>query len=347
MSTKNKSNWIGVLLSIAFVAVAVVGFIMLSKYRSAMKKTNTATTYEQYYVMIVDDNRSAYWNAIYQSAYEYGLQKGIYVDLMGENLLQNYSKEELLEVAIASDVDGIIVAAEESESFVKLIDQAIDQGIMVVTLQDDAASSKRLSYIGLGNYNLGREYGKQILNLAGHFTDYSVQGGKTVINVTMLVDAKVKEAGIDLLSSAITETASQSGNIIINTNFVAVDTTNTFAAEETIRDIFMEGTQPDIIVCLSELTTVCAYQTVVDYNKVGQVDILGYYTSDTILNAIDHGVISATMVIDTEQLGKYCIDALNEYHMYGNTSQYYSADITIVNKGNVAQYIGGDADGEE
>lgn len=347
MNKKNKANWIWILLSIAFVAVAVVGFFMLSKYRTAMNRTNTADTYDQYYVMIVDDNRSSYWNSIYESAYEYGLQKGIYVDLMGENLLQNYSKEELLEVAIASDVDGIIVSAEESERFVTLINQAIDEGIMVVTLQDDAPSSKRLSYIGLGNYNLGREYGKQILNLAGHFTDYSVQGGKTVINVTMLVDAKVKESGMDLLSSAITETASQSGNIVINTNFVSVDSTNTFAAEETIRDIFMKGTQPDVIVCLSELTTVCAYQTVVDYNKVGQVDILGYYTSDTILNAIDHGVISATMVIDTEQLGKYCIDALNEYHMYGNTSQYYSADITIVNKGNVAQYIGGGANGEE
>lgn len=346
MKTKIKLNWIWILLSLAFVSVAVVGFFMLSKYRNAVKQTSTTENYDQYYVMIVDDNRSSYWSSIYESAHAYGLEQGIYVDLMGDNLLQSYSKEELLEIAIASDVDGIIVSAEESESFVNLIDQAIDKGIMVVTLQDDAANSKRLSYIGLGNYNLGREYGKQILNLAGHFTDNYLPGGKTVINVTMLVDAKVKESGIELLSSAITETASQNDNIMINTTFVAVDSTNTFAAEEKIRDIFMEGTQPDVIVCLSELTTICAYQTVVDYNKVGQVDILGYYTSDTILNAIDHGVISATMVIDTEQLGKYCVDALNEYHLYGNTSQYYSADITIVNKGNVSLYIGGGADGQ-
>lgn len=347
MINKNKANWIWVLLSVVFVAVAVLGFIMLSKYRTAMNQTKTAETYDRYYVMIVDDNRSAYWNSIYESAHEYGLQKGIYVDLMGENLLQNYSKEELMEVAIASDVDGIIVSAEDSESFVGLINEAIDNGIMVVTLQEDAPGSKRLSYIGLGNYNLGREYGKQILNMAGHFTDYSVHGGKTVIDVAIIVDARVKESGMDILSSAITETANQSGNITVNTSFVSVDSTNTFAAEEKIRDIFLEGSQPDVIVCLSELTTICAYQTVVDYNKVGQVDILGYYTSDTILNAIDHGVINATMVIDTEQLGKYCIDALEEYHTHGNTSQYYSADVTIVNKGNVLQYIGGGTDEEE
>lgn len=344
MKNKLKSNWIWILLSLAFVSIVVVGFFMLSKYRMAMNQINTAESYKQYYAMIVDDNRSAYWKSIYESAYEYGMEKDIYVELMGNNLLQDYSKEELLEIAIASDVDGIIVSADETERFVTLIDEAIANGIMVVTLQDDAASSKRLSYIGLGNYNLGREYGKQILNLAKHSPESLAVGGKTVIDVTMLVDAKVKETGLDILSSAITETVGQDGNIIVNTVFVAVDSTNTFASEEIIRDIFMQGSQPDVIVCLSELTTVCAYQTVVDYNKVGQVDILGYYTSDTILSAIDHGVIAATMVIDTKQLGKYCVDALNEYHMYGNTSQYYSADITIVNKENVSEYIGGDAD---
>lgn len=344
MKNKLKSNWIWILFSLIFVIVVTIGFLMLSKYRVSVSHADTQIQYDQYYVMIVDDNRSSYWNAIYQSAYDYGLDKGIYVDLMGENLLQEYSKEDLLKIAIASDVDGIIVSADESEQFVELIDKAIDEGIMVVTLEDDAPSSKRLSYIGLGNYILGREYGKQILSLASNYSKDPTRNGKEIVYVTMLVDAKDKESGFDILSSAITETAAKNENITVDIRFVAVDSTNTFAAEEKIRDIFMSGSQPDIIVCLSELTTVCAYQTVVDYNKVGQVDILGYYTSDTILNAIDHNVIYATMVIDTEQLGHYCVDALNEYHMFGNTSQYYTTDITIVNKDNVKDYLGGDAD---
>ena len=61
---------------------------------------------------------------------------------------------------------------------------------------------------------------------------------------------------------------------------LAIDDSTTFSVEESIRKIFLEEDVPDIIICLNELNTTCVYQTVVDYNKVGEVRILGNYTSD-------------------------------------------------------------------
>ena len=72
-------------------------------------------------------------------------------------------------------------------------------------------------------------------------------------------------------------------------SIVAVDNTNSFSVEESIRDIFLEENIPDVIVCLNELSTVCTYQAVVDFNKVGEVSILGYYASDAIVSAIERG----------------------------------------------------------
>lgn len=109
----------------------------------------------------------------------------------------------------------------------------------------------------------------------------------------------------------------------------------------------MENQLPDIIICLNELNTTCVYQAVVDYNKVGQVNILGYYDSETIINAIDRNVIYATISIDTMQMGRFCVDALTEYNTYGNTSQFFMADIALINKENVALYLGGEAENEE
>lgn len=51
----------------------------------------------------------------------------------------------------------------------------------------------------------------------------------------------------------------------------------------------------------------------VDYNIVGQVYILGFYTSDTILQAVDKNIISATIAVDYRDMGSRCVDALNEY----------------------------------
>ena len=107
----------------------------------------------------------------------------------------------------------------------------------------------------------------------------------------------------------------------------------------------MEEELPDIIVCLNELNTTCVYQAVVDYNKVGQIAILGYFDSDTIINAIDRNVINATISIDTGQMGRFCVDALTEYYEFGNTSQYFTADVTLIDKSNVSGYLeGGDED---
>lgn len=93
------------------------------------------------------------------------------------------------------------------------------------------------------------------------------------------------------------------------------------------------------IICLNELSTTCVYQAVVDYNCVGEVAILGYYDTDTILKAIERNVVNATISIDTEQMGAFCVDALQEYYRFGYTSQYFTADVTIIDQNNVGEYL--------
>lgn len=120
-----------------------------------------------------------------------------------------------------------------------------------------------------------------------------------------------------------------------------VDNENTFSAEESIRDIFMSSeVLPDIIICLDELSTACVYQAVVDYNKVGSIDIIGYYDAPAILRAIERKVVYSTISIDTRQMGRLCVEALNEYYELGNVSQYFSVDVAVISSNNIINYIG-------
>ena len=182
----------------------------------------------------------------------------------------------------------------------------------------------------------------------------SVQGNETIfeqvkvgsrerpVRVAVLVNAYAQGLDQYILCSGIQETIEQERgeNLEIELELISVDDTNAFSVEESIRDIFMEREIPDIIICLNELHTTCVYQAVVDYNKVGQVNILGYYDSDTIINAIDRNVIYATVAIDTKQMGQFCIKALQEYHELGYTSQYFTADIRLIQKEDVEEYLG-------
>lgn len=337
----NHIIWVMVMTLTLVVLTAIVGVFAFRLYMGSFHEVSDEAVYDKYYVMITEDRKSSFWQSVYQGAYEEGLQQNIYVDMLGEHLSHDYTREDLMNIAISSDVDGIIVTADESERMSELINQAVEKKIPVVTLYGDNTHSDRCSFVGVGGYNLGSEYGGQVLRIIKE------SKAKPKTKVVVLVNAYALDSGQNIICSGIQDTLDkaegESGEIEMT--LVSVDDTNAFSVEESIRDIFMEEELPDIIICLNELNTTCVYQAVVDYNKVGEVSILGYYNSETIINAIDRNVIYATVSIDTAQMGRYCVDALSEYHELGYTSQYFTADIELIKKSNVQEYLkGGEKD---
>lgn len=338
-NTKKETYSFSRLLWIALGAVAVTVVLILLVFQMYLKRfhnDSNAENYSLYYVMIVEDRKSDFWREIYESAHEAGLQQDIYVDLLGDNLSQNYSKLDLMKIATYSGVDGIIIEADESLRMTEAINKAVDAGIPVVTLYADNTQSKRCSYVGISNYDIGREYGRQVLKIANR--------KRASQDVLVLLDGNSGDTSQNIVWSGIQETIVQ-GNadeeIQFSMNSAVVDNSSTFTVEESIRDLFMQEEMPDIIICLNELNTSCVYQAVVDYNKVGEVSILGYHNSDTILKGVYRSVIDVTISVDTEQMGRYCVDALTEYRALGNTSDYFTVDISLIDKDNVSDYMGG------
>ena len=347
--SKRKLNNIDVMIvfTIVFLIVTLtIGTLVFRFYMAEFRKTAEAQVYDKYYVMITDNYKADFWQSVYRGAFEAAKEENIYVDLLGQNLSQNYSCEELMKIAIASKVDGIIVFANESEEMTSLIDEATKQEIPVVTLYSDNTKSGRLSFVGVGSYNIGREYGRQVFNIIKEkrredFIESETMEQRKTMQIAVLVNADAQDTGQNIIISALKETLNQENatNSEFEISIVSVDNKNAFSVEESIRDIFISEDVPDVIICLNEQNTICAYQAVVDFNRVGEVSILGYYDSESIVSAIDKNVVYATVSIDTEQMGQYCVDALTDYHKYGNTSQYYTADVTLINKSNVAEYL--------
>lgn len=314
----------------SMVALTIILAVAFRVYINRLQKETTDQSYDRYYVMISQDSKSDFWRSVYEGAFEKGKENNIYVELLGEKYGERFTRDDLMRIAISSMVDGIIVDADETEEMTALIDEAVSHNIPVVTLYNDSSKSMRCSFVGIGSYNLGVEYGRKVLEI--------VREGENV-DVAILVNSDAKDTSQNIFCSAISDTISKNKNKVINLSLVSVDNKNAFSVEESIRDLFMEENLPDIIICLNEVTTTCLYQAVIDYNKVGQVNILGYYDSDIIINAIDTGVIEATASINTRQMGEYCIQALEEYYDYGNTSQYFIADIAFIHKLNVKKYM--------
>ena len=332
--------------SVLLLTVSVASLIVSIYFTQSVRKRNTndSADYDKYFVLISSEKETAFWQSIYNGALEEGKEKGIYVELMGDKLSKNYTDLELMEIAISSDVDGIIVKGDESPEMDDLIDRATQKGIPVVTVYEDNPNSSRCCYVGVGSFNLGREYGKQIIKLARE-SELSHTTASThmndVLKVIVLVDSNSDSTNQNLVWSGIQNAVKTDNNTQtqVDMELMYLDNSSTFAAEESIRDMLRSKDFADVIVCLNEINTNCVYQSMVDYNKVGEANILGYSDSDSVIKGILRGNIFFTVSVDTNKMGADCIDALCEYHETGNTSQYILADITSIDKTNVAEYV--------
>lgn len=347
---RSKPLYVSIATVLLAAAVFGVAFMYFRFDSEKAGEEGDIRHYSRYYVMITDDHRSSFWQSVHQGAMETAPERDAYVELFGSNLAFDYTPEELMEMAIASGVDGIMVCGSDQEDMSALIEEAVADGIPVVTMFSDVPDSSRCSFVGVSGYSIGLEYGRQILNVRSEMQRLGGNEPETLaglkresedpLEIAVLFDDKGIFYDQNVILSGIKDSLNQemlSDAYILKT--VAVDNSNPFSVEESVRDVFMGEEIPDVLVCSSELDTACAYQAAIDFNLVGSVYILGYHNSEKILNAISRNVVFSSLAVDAEDLGRYGVEALDEYITTGNTSQYFTADLMIIDRNNVGEYL--------
>ena len=317
-------------------------FLWQRFYELSRSEEREFEIYDRHYVMITGREDSDFWDRVYESAQEDGKERGVYVERFGEDLSVKYSRNELLRLAMQASVDGIIVPGDEEEETIALLQEVVEQGIPVVNVLQDSTGSIRQCFVGNNSYNLGQDYGRQILELLAEKEDDNPQEGEPA-DVLVLVDETRMDTSQNLILLGIRETLEQAetevGKVAVETS--PVDNSRSFSSEESIRDIFLNSERlPDILVCLSAVHTRCAYQAAVDYNKVGTVQLLGYYDSDAILDAVAKKILYSTIAPDTEQMGRLCVQALDEYVETGYTNNYMAVDTHLIRAEEAERLVG-------
>lgn len=312
------------------IALGIITYFFVTPLSKKTFKTRSDHKYIKHYVLITQDSQSSLWETIYESAKEEAKKYNAYVEYMGKNLATQYSVGELLRIAIDCKVDGIMIDSNEGNEVETLINEAVQKEITVITILNDCPTSIRQCFIGMNNYSVGKMYSEQILDLA------NIDKNKVLV----LMDRNSSTSNQGIIYSSIKENISKDieKGSQINLEVVAVNNENIFSTEEAVRDIIVKDI-PDIIVCLNEVATKCAYQAAVDHNKVGQMAILGYYDSPEILAAVKKEIIYATVAIDAKQVGEFCIEALKGYEEEGRISDYLTLTTNLITVNNVDEFM--------
>ena len=251
-----------------------------------------------------------------------------------------------MEVAINSSVDGIIVSPDGSPEMEALINEAVSLDIPVITLMADLLDSDRQGFVGINSYDLGTIYGEELIKSVEEKYEASLNDGSVTgrTRAVILFDEDNNTNDQNIIFSSIFEAIEQFSadfdeEQAIVLDVIKIDSKNTFSSEEVIRELIMNRVYaPDVIICLDATNTICAYQSIVDYNMVGEITILGYYDSDEILDAIKKNIIRSTVAVHSDEVGVAGVDALMECIQYNRTSDYTVVGLNLITKQTVFDY---------
>ena len=317
------------LILIVFLIIAVLFVLiwdrqLMYQYKE-ISDDKLSESYQYHCAYISENNDDPFWSSIYEGAKEKGRELEIYVESYGSLLSLNYTLEEKMEMAVASQVDAIIIEGTKSKRLTKLIDQASELGIVVVTVYKDNVGSKRQSFIGVNNfqmgYNIGREVYKNLDNPDGEimvlFEDGDMDNNSQ--------DSTVLNTGMKKYLDEMGSKASLNAQLIAGSE--------TYEVQEKIRSLLRnQETRPEVVVCTSLPQTIWSYQSVVDLDCVGEVKIIGFYTSEEIEEAINKDIVESVFVVDTKQMGAEAVESIKEFFEYGYSSDYIPVEVEILDK---------------
>lgn len=249
-------------------------------------------------VLIEQEQGHPYWQLVEQGAREAALQHRIEIECIGP--VRNSMEEQLklLEKAIASKVRGIIVQGLNDEKFTPLINKAIENRIPVLTIDTDAPTSKRLTYVGTDNIEAGRLLGKIVLQITA---------GKGKVGV--IIGSESAESQMQRLKG-LRSVVDPFGELeIVN---VRSSNISMMEAIQQASDMLRKNPEITTMVGTSATDALGILQAAKSMHRT-DVRIIGFDDLPETLKAIRNGEIEATVVQEPYDMGKTSVKLLNDY----------------------------------
>lgn len=249
-----------------------------------------------------------------------GNELGVRTEYVGPAEYDINAMVAAFEQAIAKKPNGIVVVGFEP-SLNAIVDKAIEQGIPVVTVDADLPDSKRLAFVGTGNYNAGVTGGNKLAELVGGKGKVAIMTKPGQSNLEERV-AGYRAALAEFPEIEIVQVADTQSDPIVAAQ-----------AASTLLQVY-----PDLagFACVEAAGGAGAATAVREANLAGTVKIIAMDRGNEVLDAIKEGVISASIAQQTALMPYYAVQIL--YNL-NNSKVEITSDNAAANVLGIPQFI--------
>jgi ribose transport system substrate-binding protein len=223
-----------------------------------------------------------------------GKELGVRTEYVGPAEYDMNAMVAAFEQAIAKKPDGLVVVGFEP-SLNSIVDKAVAAGIPVVTVDADLPGSKRMAFVGTGNFNAGVVGGEKLASLIG---------GKGKVAI-------MTKPGQSNLEERVAGYKAALGKIPGVEVVQVVDTqSDPVVAAQAAAALLQKF--PDLagIACVEAAGGSGAATAVREAKKAGKVKIVAMDRGNEVLDGIKEGVISASVAQQTALMPYYAVQIM-------------------------------------
>ena len=235
----------------------------------------------------VTNNASQFWKIAEAGLRKYEKEGKVQVDLKMPPNGTPEDQNQILQNLTSQGYDAIAVSVIAPKDQVRVLNDVADK-TNLITFDSDAASSKRLLYIGTNNFSAGQALGERIVKLLP-------EGGKIAVFVGSLsadnaaqrlsgIEAAIKDHKIDIVDKR-------------------EDNTDRAKARSNVEDIINAHKELNLVVGLWNYNGPAIAAAIEGLGKQGKIKAAVFDEDEATLDAIKSGVIDATVVQKPFQFG--------------------------------------------
>ncbi|MBM3333104.1 substrate-binding domain-containing protein [Candidatus Sumerlaeota bacterium] len=196
-----------------------------------------------------------------------------------------------LQLAVARKPAGLVVVGFD-DSLIPAVNQAADAGIPVVTVDADLPGSKRIAFVGTGNFNAGYQGGLKVADL--------IAGAGKVALLTKLGQSNLNER-VEGYKAALAKYPKIEIVQVGNTE------SDSLRAAQVTTSLLQSYGDLAAIACVEAAGGTGAATAIKEAGKVGKVKIVAMDRDVPTLKYVEDGVIQATVVQQTALMPLYAV----------------------------------------
>jgi simple sugar transport system substrate-binding protein len=241
-----------------------------------------------------------FWSVVENGDNQAAKDMGVKVDYQAPDKFDIVRMRQLLDGAVASRPDGLIVSIPDPNALGPSIKKAIDAGIPVIAVNSGLDSWKKLgalAYVGQAEYEAGVQAGERL--------------AKEGVNKALCINQDVGNYVLEQRCAGFTK--GLGGNV----KSVAVDVTNPTDAQARIVNFLRQNQDVNGMIGLGSTAGEAALKAVDSAGRSDEITITTFDLSPTILQAINDGKM--LFAVDQQQYlqGYLPVVLLTLYNQYG------------------------------